>query len=171
MFWKTKSISEPWKDWREMIDTTRGALNSFKKVNNSFISTKLFQRRLRQRAMDILLLFGLINHKISLVVALLRGLHAEPMDGPLPWDTIGVPCICFGNSSRGMQKIPSAGVITVSLTLYVISQPLLKLRGVWPWAENMLYPSYLTNPSWLQSHEDALSFSSQSVLTLSLFFF
>lgn len=102
----------------------------FKKVNNSFISTKLFHRQLGQRAMDILLLFGLINHRISLTVAHLRGLRAEPMDGPPPWDTIRIPCVCFGNSSKGVQKIPSADVITVSLTVYVISQPLLNLLGV-----------------------------------------
>lgn len=54
-----------------MIDITRGALNGFKKVNNSFVSTKLFHMPLRQRAVEILIFSGLMNHKISLTVALL----------------------------------------------------------------------------------------------------
>lgn len=54
-----------------MIDITRGALNGFKKVNNSFVSTKLFHMPLRQRAVEILIFSVLMNHKISLTVALL----------------------------------------------------------------------------------------------------
>lgn len=78
-----------------MIDITRGALNGFKKVNNSFVSTKLFHMPLRQRAVEILIFSVLMNHKISLTVALLWGLRVVPLDCLPPRDTEGGggPCL------------------------------------------------------------------------------
>lgn len=121
----------------------------FQKVNISFISTKLLNMRFGQRAMKkhSLVFLELINHKISLTVALFWGFHPVPLltHHSLVLRHMGPRRDTLITKSRGhwclegsrikflwlclyVQRhisISSASVILISLITYIINQCLL----------------------------------------------